>query len=245
VLLHLKRAPDGTRTLASVQRVGADLPESILVLSDDGWPELAGTRREHQARRVAEDVLAFLRDHGEAIRGEILENVPGDNTAKVAALALLEAEGRVTKSGAGRRGNPYRYALVDSVLPPGTYPADGKKHTQNRHEVRFYQGEIPSARNGWEAAPADGIPAPWEPQPPPLARAGEAPSEAPQGGITPADVVRIFGPVNVVYEGPDLGPGPGWWQRLRRQQGGGDPDMKAGAPPGAGGGVVERLASER
>jgi hypothetical protein len=185
VLLHLKRAQDGTRTLASVQRTGEDLQESVLILGPDGWPALAGTQREHQARQVAEQIAAYLGKHGESTRQEILESVPGDNTAKVAALALLEADGRVTKSGAGRRGDPYRYALADSVLPSGIYPADGKTETQNRHEARFYQGEIPSAGNGHsgrEAAfPADGILTPREPQPLPLARAGGAPSEAPRG----------------------------------------------------------------
>jgi hypothetical protein len=88
-LLHLKRATDGTRAVATVQRVGEDLAETILVIGGDGWPTLAGTRKEHVARQMAEGVLAYLTGRGEATREEVLAGVEGRAEAKGAALKLL------------------------------------------------------------------------------------------------------------------------------------------------------------
>jgi hypothetical protein len=60
VAFHMKRAPDGSRTLAAIARVGEDLPESVVVLDEAGWPVLAGTRRE-LLRREAEDAIIGAR----------------------------------------------------------------------------------------------------------------------------------------------------------------------------------------
>jgi len=109
-LLHLKRLPDETRTLTAIQRVGEDLPESVITLKD-GWPVLAGTRQEHQARQVAEEVIAFLKSHGEATQQEMLNEIEGRTQDIVNALKLLLDEEKITRSGTGRRGDPYKFAL--------------------------------------------------------------------------------------------------------------------------------------
>jgi putative DNA primase/helicase len=114
VAFHMKRAPDGSRTLAAIARVGEDLPESVVVLDEAGWPVLAGTRRDLLRREAEGDILEFLSERDPATRAEILEAVGGRTEAVLSALGELVAAGLVLREGSGRRGDPYLY----SVPPP-------------------------------------------------------------------------------------------------------------------------------
>jgi len=163
-ILHLKKRPDGTRTLAAIQRVGEELPESVVVLREDGWLELVGTKTEIQARQGAGMILDFLRTHGEATRQEILEGIQGEAAAKVRALDLLVREGRVVRTGTGKRGDPFRFTLAstdgdppdpeggpttsDSVFPFSVYTANGKTEMKNRPNPASDLDESRSRVNG-------------------------------------------------------------------------------------------------
>jgi sarcosine oxidase gamma subunit len=115
VVLHLKRAPDGVRTLASVQRVGEDLEESVVAIGPDAWPVLAGTRREVQARTLADAILDYLRSAGEASREEVLAAVQARALDAHRALQTLVQAGLVERVGSGRRGDPYRFRVAPNV----------------------------------------------------------------------------------------------------------------------------------
>lgn len=136
VILHLKRAQDGARTLASVQRVGEDLEESVLTLGQDGWPALTGTKREAQEAQTADAILDLLRlrEEGCTTR-EILEAVGGEWGQKLRALKRLAREGKVIQEGAGRRGDPHRYRLPgDSLFRCGNTPAQRNNESEKRLE---------------------------------------------------------------------------------------------------------------
>ena len=111
VTLRLKRAQDGSRTLASIQRAGEDLPETILALTDTGWPVLTDTRRGCQAQQIAEDCVAFVRGRGSATWEEIREGVKGRAQAKADALQFLLEAGVLKKVGTGRRGDSFKYLV--------------------------------------------------------------------------------------------------------------------------------------
>ena len=116
VVLHLKRGRDGVRTLASVQRVGQDMEESVLVVGSDGWPALGGTRRDVQAGSLKRALLEALRMRGEATTQELLDDVEGEWGAKLRVLQAMVDEGLVLREGTGRRGDPYRYCLPEPVF---------------------------------------------------------------------------------------------------------------------------------
>jgi hypothetical protein len=137
VVLHLKRGRDGVRTLASVQRVGEDLEESVVVVGSDGWPALGGTRREVQTGSLKRALLEALRIRGEATTQELLDEVEGEWGAKLRALQAMVDEGLVLRKGTGRRGDPYRYYIPesgDSLLPCGDRAAQRNNETENRLE---------------------------------------------------------------------------------------------------------------
>jgi hypothetical protein len=134
VILHLKRGRDGVRTLASVQRVGEDLEESVLVVGSDGWPALGGTRREVQAAALEQALLEALRVRGEANTRELLEAVEGEWRVKLRALQALVEKGKVHREGTGKRGDPYRYRLPE---PGDSLFRCGIGIAQRSNEIQF------------------------------------------------------------------------------------------------------------
>lgn len=112
VVLHLKRTPEGRRFLASVQRVGEDLPEAEVVLGTDGWPHLGRTREEVEEAGVLEAILEFVGANPGATTKEVLEGVPGRHNVKLRGLHRLVQQGRLTCSGTGKKGDPVRYCLL-------------------------------------------------------------------------------------------------------------------------------------
>jgi hypothetical protein len=230
---------EGPTTPRRVLRVESKLAPAAswaLELRGMGQWTFLGTQ---QAAREAM-VQALVRDYltaGNAGTAEDIAQAVSRRRADVeqALAALQEANQVVVEDQPVGRGRPrrvyraapnFRLVPISRPEPPGEN-SDAKPRILQAVST---SGQFPSRQISPREGPRDGKSNPPSP---------------PAREITLADVERVFGPVDVVYKGPDLGPGPGWWQRLRRQQGGGDPDMKAGAPPGAGGGVVERLASER
>jgi hypothetical protein len=116
VIIHIRRGRDGVRTLASVQRVGQDMEESVVVVGSDGWPALGGTRRDVQAGSLKRALLEALRIRGEATTQELLDDVEGEWGAKLRILQAMVDEGLVLREGTGRRGDPYRYCLPEPVF---------------------------------------------------------------------------------------------------------------------------------
>jgi len=110
IALLLRRRDDNTRTLASLQRSGEDLPESVLVLDAHQEPRLEGTRADYDAKQVGARVLAWLEQQSEWVtRKAIEEAVEGRADTIWQAVARLVDEGRVERQGAGKRGDPFLF----------------------------------------------------------------------------------------------------------------------------------------
>ncbi len=109
------RRTERYRTLASIQRYGPDLEESVLELGADGWPKLAGSKGERDVSLAEERILEHLagRESG-LMEPEILEAVEGRTRHLRPALRALVAANRIARAGGGRRGDPYVYQLVPS-----------------------------------------------------------------------------------------------------------------------------------
>ncbi len=121
VVLHIKRFADGVRTLTTVQRIGEDLPETVLMLENNGWVRLQGDVLAFRAERAKALVLEALEAEGPMPRQVLLEALAAEKIKRDAAaraLKLLVEEGRVVRLGSGKKGDPFIYAL------PGTTPED-------------------------------------------------------------------------------------------------------------------------
>jgi hypothetical protein len=156
VILHMKRASDGVRTLTSVQRIGNDLEEVVLELLADGWPIVVGTRREIEVAKVEEALLGEVETRGEVTRQQLLEAVEGRAEAKLAALRKLVSEGSLLQQGSGRKGDPYRYRLAEgnpSRIPfPGTAGTAGTESEDLDNLLKFLD-KFHSRESGTEFLP--------------------------------------------------------------------------------------------
>lgn len=131
VALLLRRRDDNTRTLATLQRTGEDLPESVLVLDAHQEPRIEGTRADYDAKQAGERVLAWLATQPEPVtRKAVEEAVEGRAELVRAALYKLVDEDKVTRTGAGKAGDPHLYAMRVRVSHPipghaDTHPKTG------------------------------------------------------------------------------------------------------------------------
>jgi hypothetical protein len=116
------------RTIATVQRTGEDLDETVLVLDESsGRLRLGGSRLIADQNVVVEQLYQALDAVGEPqTQCELFDRVEARRTLKLAALKVLLSGNyrnrQVFRTGAGTRSAPYRYELrgldSSSVVPP-------------------------------------------------------------------------------------------------------------------------------
>lgn len=155
VILLLQRKPDHTRTLASLQRMGDDLPESILVLDARCEPQLGPPKAEYELAQLGDKILAFLDTQTDpAPRVQVLEAIEAQATSKVRALQHLVADGKVTKTGTGRKGDPFLFCR--SRYTPGTAERNVEIGTLPSNGAAYAVPEKPPIPNR-EPIPGNGI----------------------------------------------------------------------------------------
>jgi hypothetical protein len=131
--LLLRRRDDNTRTLATRQRTGEDLPESVLVLDDRLEPRIEGTRADYDAKAMRERVREWLTRQTDRVTREAVETgIEGRAEVVRAALYALVEAGEVERTGEGKRGAPYLFGLrvrLSSHIPgqENTNPQMGQR----------------------------------------------------------------------------------------------------------------------
>jgi putative DNA primase/helicase len=114
-LVVLKRN-ESMHTIQTVQRVGADLPETVLHFDAETHRlSLGGTRFEADRQECEVAIVDFLRDSREPqTQAQIREGVQGKTATIRAALTELVRSRRVSKGGDGTKGKPFLYAFENS-----------------------------------------------------------------------------------------------------------------------------------
>jgi len=111
--LLLKRS-ERYRTLSSIQRYGGDLEEITLGLDSETRDVTAGPpRQEAEEAEAARLILAALEGASEPLtEPELLAEVEARTRATRGALRALVKSGKVTRTGRGTKGDPFRYAIT-------------------------------------------------------------------------------------------------------------------------------------
>ena len=107
------RRTEAYRIMQTVQRIGQDMPETVLQFDPHTKRlSMGGTRDEAEIQNVSGEIAEFLKAAGELkTEPEITGAVEGKTKIVRQALRLLVDEGKVSREGAGRRGDPYRYGF--------------------------------------------------------------------------------------------------------------------------------------
>ncbi len=141
-MLLERRREDKVRTLATLQRVGEDLAETVLVLNDRQEPTLGASLREYDAAQLGERIITWLADHPDATEQAIIEAVEGGSAPLGRALRELLQQGKVTREGKGQRGDPYRYS------PPRPAPKGLGENPETPGSPATAALKVPHARSG-------------------------------------------------------------------------------------------------
>jgi hypothetical protein len=114
-LVVLKRTRDH-RTIETIQRVGADIPETVMEFNSETRSLALGGTRFDADRQVCEmEILEFLKSANELqTQEQIRSSVEGQTRIIRAALTALMNAGRVERMGDGRKGRPFLYAFPNS-----------------------------------------------------------------------------------------------------------------------------------
>lgn len=112
VALLLRRRDDQTRTLTTLQRTGNDLPESVVTLDAHQEPQLGPSRQDYDAQQANERVLVWLTEQPEPVTRDAVETaVEGRAELVRGALYRLVEDGKVVRTGGGRKGDPYLFQI--------------------------------------------------------------------------------------------------------------------------------------
>ncbi|MEE9201815.1 MAG: AAA family ATPase [Dehalococcoidia bacterium] len=129
--LIMRKRDDKSRTLESIQRYGVDIPKTVMAFDPArGTVEAAGTVEDLELEHMCQAIGEALSDT-ELTEPEIRELTEGRTQVQSAALRKLVAEGSVTRVGAGRRGDPYRYKKARSLVPT----ICGEQENKNNEKV--------------------------------------------------------------------------------------------------------------
>jgi hypothetical protein len=129
ILLALRRrggnAPANTRVIMALSRFSETPDELVIELTDQGYV-VTDTLDETEGPSVASRVTEFLAsvDEAQTIE-EMLTQIGCARTTLQKALDQLEGEGQVARSGAGVRGDPYRFVAqgpTTAARPPAAGP---------------------------------------------------------------------------------------------------------------------------
>jgi hypothetical protein len=130
-LLMMKRN-EKYRTLSSIQRYGTDLEEITLQYDEQTRTVSAGvTRSEADEREAAVAIIEFLKTQPEPVEeATIHDSVEGRKKVMVKALRQAVKDGTINRTGAGKKGDVYRYS-VSSSLVPHIYGEQTKQESEN------------------------------------------------------------------------------------------------------------------
>ena len=101
------------RLLSSVQRIGPDLPETIVTLDEHtGRVMLSGSRKDADVTQMAESILEALRSAGKPLtEAELEELVEGRTALKRTTLRQLVSREQANRTGKGGKGDPFCYSV--------------------------------------------------------------------------------------------------------------------------------------
>jgi hypothetical protein len=141
-LVVLKRTSN-RRTIETVQRVGADIPETVLEFeSNTRRLTLGGSRFDSDRQGCELEILEFLKSMSDPqTQEQIRDGVEGQTRVIRAALTALVAAGRVDRTGDGKKGKPFLYAFPNS----GSEHITGtrKPESERRGQVTEMNERIP------------------------------------------------------------------------------------------------------
>ncbi|NWF91927.1 MAG: AAA family ATPase [Syntrophaceae bacterium] len=126
--IHIKKR-ERRRSFFTIQRYGEDVPETVIDLLPDGSLEVAGRREEVEIGETLPLILEAL-DEGPLTINEIWERVEKRHDLVSKGVKMLVENGQVSRSGDGKKGNPFVYEK-NPFFPSPIYMREGGKECKD------------------------------------------------------------------------------------------------------------------
>jgi hypothetical protein len=114
-LIQIKKR-EQRRTFFTIQRYGDDTPETVIDLHPDGCLEAVGTRQQVDIEETLPAILEAI-DEAPLTEKEIWDRVEKKHDVVSRGIRLLVERENLTRTGAGKRNDPYRYGKNVSLSP--------------------------------------------------------------------------------------------------------------------------------
>ena len=157
VIVSLKRG-EHYRSISSTQRHGKPIEDLVLSMDPEtGIIETAGTKAEVDIQTTGEEILAFLEEQEEPVtRQDIESHIEGRTKAIRGALKRLVEQGKIDRSGAGKKNDPYLY-LSCSRDPqmgiPENADCEGKTEKDGNNNLSRDSGALVPEKNTCSLVP--------------------------------------------------------------------------------------------
>jgi predicted transcriptional regulator len=126
IVMRYRRTGD---RLQSVSRFGDDTQETVITLDPDGWPAAIGSLQEVQAHEEERAILDAIAANGPMTKDELRETLGRKAVDLAQTLQALLRQGRIGRTGSGRKGDPYRYFLPWNIPVEHSVPASTDEHS--------------------------------------------------------------------------------------------------------------------
>jgi hypothetical protein len=133
--IHIKKR-DKRRSFFTIQRYGEDTPETVIELKADGSLEAVGSRQEVEIKETVPLILEALTE-GSLVEKEIWEHVGRNHETVAKALRQLVEAGPVSRTGSGKKGDPYRYEKILSCSPQDTMGRAGRESENSKKPLEL------------------------------------------------------------------------------------------------------------
>ena len=124
LLIHIKKRNKESRIFSTIQRYGVDVLQTVIALKD-GCLVMEGSREEVEIEETVPFILVTL-EEGPLTEKDIWARVEKDHSRVSSALRKLVEQKAVTRTGTGKRGNPFVYEK-DSLLLSSHIYEEGKR----------------------------------------------------------------------------------------------------------------------
>jgi len=171
-LIYLRRT-DAHRLIQTVQRVGTDMPETVLSFDPDTRNiSLGSTKYESDSLKIEQEIARFLHAGQEKTEEEILAGVEGRTQNLRLALRNLVVRGEVLRHGAGKKNDAFRYSISRSESAAETRERESRISPQTR--TNAVQMLVPNGQTEEILVPERGVNSDGGPACQPASRLGDA-----------------------------------------------------------------------
>jgi hypothetical protein len=123
--IHIKKR-EQRRTFFTIQRYGEDTPETVIELTTDGDLEAVGSRQQVDIDEILPAILEAV-DKGLLTEKEIWERIEKKHDIVSKGIRLLVERGTLSRTGNGKRNDPYLYGKIPSCSPQDTMERAGRE----------------------------------------------------------------------------------------------------------------------